>query len=154
MARVVLVEESESVLLLSGRDASAPERGGFWFTPGGGVEPGESLEEAARREVLEETGHELGELGPEMWHRRTAFWFDGQHYDQEETWFVVACERFEPVAVAWTEVEARTMTGARWWPVEELALTEELLYPAELPELVSRWLAPLRARAARSSRPA
>ncbi len=36
--------------------------GGFWNAPGGKIEPGESAEDAARREVLEETGLRVGEL--------------------------------------------------------------------------------------------
>jgi 8-oxo-dGTP pyrophosphatase MutT (NUDIX family) len=34
----------------------SPEGGGYWHTIAGGVEPGESSVEAARRELLEETG--------------------------------------------------------------------------------------------------
>ncbi len=33
-----------------------------WFMPGGGLERGESLEQAARREAYEETGAELGDV--------------------------------------------------------------------------------------------
>ena len=43
-----------------GRVLLVKQRGGpfkgAWLVPGGGVEPGESLEEAMRREVVEETG--------------------------------------------------------------------------------------------------
>jgi 8-oxo-dGTP pyrophosphatase MutT (NUDIX family) len=49
---------------------------GYWDMPGGCLEPGETLEEAARREVREETGVELGALtllrvlsGPELFRR-------------------------------------------------------------------------------------
>lgn len=47
-----------------------------WGPPGGAVEPGEAVEQAARREVQEETGLVLGELvlfgvfsGPEYFYR-------------------------------------------------------------------------------------
>jgi 8-oxo-dGTP diphosphatase len=56
---VVLDGDGERVLLI--RRARAP-RLGQWSLPGGLVEIGETLEAAARREVLEETGLELGPL--------------------------------------------------------------------------------------------
>ena len=46
---VLLLKEKE-VLLQRRRD------NGLWGIPGGSLEPGESLEEAARREVWEEVG--------------------------------------------------------------------------------------------------
>ena len=57
-AVIVLVTERDRVLL--GRQVGWPE--GRYSTIAGFVEPGESLEDAARREVLEETGVEIGEL--------------------------------------------------------------------------------------------
>jgi ADP-ribose pyrophosphatase YjhB (NUDIX family) len=49
---VLLLRENQ-VLLLRRKD------NGLWGIPGGSLEPGESLEEAARREVLEEVGLEI-----------------------------------------------------------------------------------------------
>ncbi|MCK0440794.1 NUDIX domain-containing protein [Gordonia alkaliphila] len=62
-ASVVLVDEDGRVLLVKrGHD---PQRG-RWSVPGGHVEPGETFEEAAVREVREETGLEVT-VGEELW---------------------------------------------------------------------------------------
>ena len=55
----VAVLRDRSIMLV--RRGRAPSKGLYAF-PGGRVEPGESLEEAARRELLEETGVEVGAL--------------------------------------------------------------------------------------------
>jgi ADP-ribose pyrophosphatase YjhB (NUDIX family) len=48
-----VIRDTGRVLLV--RRGNAPSRG-LWAVPGGRVEPGETLEAAVRREVLEETG--------------------------------------------------------------------------------------------------
>jgi 8-oxo-dGTP diphosphatase len=55
----VLVRQGNRVLLVK---RGAPPRAGDWALPGGKVNFGERLDEAARREVLEETGIAVGAL--------------------------------------------------------------------------------------------
>jgi len=59
IASLVIVS-SDGYILMGLKD---PKQGGvypdFWHIPGGGLKPDESLEEAARREGLEETGIDL-----------------------------------------------------------------------------------------------
>ncbi len=55
-ATLFVFDEQDRLLLLKRRDNEC------WGPPGGAVEPGEVVEEAAKREALEETGLELEEL--------------------------------------------------------------------------------------------
>ena len=64
----------------------------MWHTPGGGIDPGESPQHAACRELAEEVGLALAEpnaLGPVVWTRRFQFLFDGVQYDQDEVFYLL-----------------------------------------------------------------
>lgn len=88
-ARVLFLDADNRLLLVRGHDPHQPERS-FWFTPGGGIEGGESSRAAAVRELAEETGyvlepHEL--VGP-VWLRTAVFDFASRPYTQHEEIFV------------------------------------------------------------------
>ena len=138
--RVVLIDPSGSVLLLSGRDPSLADAPQFWFVPGGGAHRGETIEDAARREVHEEVGAKLGDLGPVVWQRAVSFAFDGRWYEQTESFYVVRTATFVPLPTALTDLEQRATTGSRWWPLAELAGTAEAVHPLRLASLTREWL--------------
>ena len=56
---VILNEKDEVLLIKSPRYVTQSEE---WEIPAGGVDPGESSDTAAAREVIEETGYEVNEL--------------------------------------------------------------------------------------------
>lgn len=136
VARVVLLDERGAVLLLSARDPHRPDAAELWFTPGGGLEPGESLTDAARREVLEETGIVLDGLGDVVWRRGASFVFEGRTYVQDESYFLVTVARFEVRPTSLSELERRTTTGWRWWDPGELAAAGTNVFPPSLPTLL------------------
>jgi 8-oxo-dGTP pyrophosphatase MutT (NUDIX family) len=136
-ARVVLVADGR-VLLQHGFDPGRPEDGTWWLTPGGGLNDGESIEDAALREVFEETGLPLSpeQLGPVIATRVCIFPFEGRRYHQSESFFAVNVEPFTPQHHGWDEVEQRALLDHRWWSFDELRATDEAVYPRELADLV------------------
>ena len=87
---MLLIDAQERLLLLHGFDPARPEQG-YWFTIGGGLDPGETPAQAAARELAEETGLMLApeRMGDPIWHDVTTFPFDGRWYRQEQDFFVV-----------------------------------------------------------------
>ncbi|MDQ3404554.1 MAG: NUDIX domain-containing protein [Actinomycetota bacterium] len=137
-ARVVLLDAGGRVLLFHGHDPGRAEDT-FWFTAGGGVEPGEELRVAAVRELREETGVDLAPavlVGP-VWRRRVVFSFEGRTYDGEEWFFVTSLPEGARVdTTGFTDLEARTIVEHRWWSAEELQTTTDTIYPVQLGELL------------------
>jgi len=135
-AKVIMIAADGSILLFRGGDPARPEAGTWWFPPGGGVEPGEAVEAAARREVFEETGLVLGELGPVAGRRRVEFQFDGRIIVSDEVYFVVRVAGGAISTDGWTELEREVVEEHRWWTVDELRATDETVYPEDLIDLI------------------
>ncbi len=101
----------------------------FWSTPGDGIEGREEPRVALERELLEETGREGWDVGPEVWTRSQAFDFEGETITQHERFFLVRAKRFEPPAEMPDEIERRIVDRFRWWTLEEITDSTEDFAP-------------------------
>ncbi|MGW7641597.1 NUDIX hydrolase [Streptomyces sp. MCA2] len=135
VSRIVLLDPDDRILLLHGFEPDRPTEQ-WWFTPGGGLEETETHEEAARRELAEETGICDVALGPVLWKRRCAFPFDGRRWEQDEWYYLGRTDRTATDTGGQTDLERRSVLGLRWWTLEELSASHETVYPTRLAELL------------------
>ena len=101
---VICLRGDEVLLIRRGQ----PPRQGEWSLPGGRVEPGETLREAALRELREETGVEA-RLGPLVDVVDGIFPASGRHYVLID--FAARWQSGEPVA-------GDDAADARFWPLD------------------------------------
>ena len=113
-ARVLLLDPADRLLLI----AHLPGDGRtVWTAPGGGLDPGETHERAAARELREEVGIDTP-LGPWVWSRTATFTFRGIWLRQTERWFLARTEQLDAGAIPLDDLATG---GARWWQLDELA---------------------------------
>lgn len=130
--RAVLLTDSGSVLLMK----IAGRRGELWITPGGRVKEGESPESTLSREIEEETGRAGILPGVEIWIRHATFDADGIPRPEQERFFLIPTERFDPVTFRMEVPERAVFREFRWWSIEEIVRSEERFAPRRLGELL------------------
>jgi len=142
-ARMFVLDETDRMLLIHDR-VDLDRDDSHWIAPGGGVEAGETLREAAMREVLEETGLEI-ELAVDatpVFVEREVFWFAGRHIDQTNHYFLARASSGVPVAPSRpTEFETVVALGSRWWTLAELEASDVVRAPVTMVEVIRQALA-------------
>jgi 8-oxo-dGTP pyrophosphatase MutT (NUDIX family) len=84
-ARIICLDDDDRVLMMCWTD---PVDGHIvWEPPGGGIEPGETPLESARRELAEETGLDPDAIGDEVIDVQRDVWWKGKHFVGSEQFF-------------------------------------------------------------------
>jgi 8-oxo-dGTP pyrophosphatase MutT (NUDIX family) len=136
-ARVLLLDGRGRLLLFRIEDPSV-DLASFWITPGGGLEAGETFEEAARRELFEETGLADFELGPCVWLRPHVWRWGERWIASEEHYYLARVDAHEVNLDGQLEHERSVLAEYRWWSLPELeAAREEVFVPRDLASLLA-----------------
>jgi len=138
--RVLLVDAQRRVLLFRAGDPLLPARGTWWVTPGGGLDDGESFAQGAARELGEETGLVVDpvELGGVVLERESEFRWNGGHYLQTEEFFLLRVDSHVVDQTGLSSLEVACFVEHRWWDLDALAATADVVYPPNLAELLGR----------------
>ncbi len=104
----------------------------FWCTIGGKIEEGEDELEAVKREVLEETGLENFKVGALAFYGEHTLKVNGVPVRHIEKYYLVYVSQALIHQKNLTDNERKVIRDMRWWPLQELLVTEEVFYPRSL----------------------
>lgn len=145
-SRLILLDPDDRVLLFKVEDQTVfrpdePALTSYWVTPGGSLEPGESHEDAARRELWEETGIVGIEPGPWVAVSEPLLSWAGERIVAHDRFYLIRAGTIAVTFANMSEQERSVHRGYRWWLVPDFVASGEPLVPPGLKDLLVRLVA-------------
>ncbi len=142
-ARLIILDEEDKLLLMQIKlekpaDPTAPISKPYWVTLGGGAEGDETLEQAAAREMVEETGLKDCEIGAKIWHGA----WKGSSRINDETYFLVRLPGISPELdhSGLEDAERSVIKTMKWWGLAEMENSDEIFIPRNMPSMIRELL--------------
>jgi len=144
-ARIVLLNERDEIFLFQAdgppKDPALEHVPHYWVTPGGGREEDETWEQAALRELHEETSIADALLGPCVWVREKETVLFGERILGRERYFLVRAGHRVITDEHQLERERLHYRMHRWWTVDEIRASEDTFFPVGLADLLEPLIA-------------
>lgn len=133
-SRLIILSPENDVLLFNFSHKNDALSGmSYWATPGGGLELNESFEQAALRELHEETGLKRDSAGAVVASRTFPMQLpDGETVLAEERFFIIHAEKADIDCSGWSDNEKSVIQNYHWWTLEELRDTNQTIFPHDL----------------------
>ncbi|MBP3618905.1 MAG: NUDIX domain-containing protein [Lachnospiraceae bacterium] len=140
-SRAIVLNEQNQIFLFRYTFDFFAEKESIWITPGGGLDDGESFEEALKRELFEELGIELSgsDSTPQIYYRFPLYELkSGKTVQSEERFYLVRLDETEFSYAGWTENENKRMTAGKWWSLEKIKQSKEKFFSEDVVEIMER----------------
>lgn len=139
--KVLLLNDAKELLLIYADHPSTTTvdgiyHGPFWLNVGGEIEQGETLQEAAIREVFEETGirKEQVALGPVVWFGEFDLLLAGRLTRLKPRFIVAKTSETNVSFQNITKAEKTFMKKAAWFSLDQITNSSDIIYPIVLPQ--------------------
>jgi 8-oxo-dGTP pyrophosphatase MutT (NUDIX family) len=140
-AGLIVFDDTQRVLLFKVQDAVAidiarPNLTTWWGPPGGGLEGTETFEQAGLRELWEETGLQVPQLGPWVATYERTIRFPDEVVLFHIRYFSVEVPASDIDITNLLEDERVILRDHRWWTIEQIEQSDEIFLPPGLPDLL------------------
>ncbi|MDI6100757.1 NUDIX domain-containing protein [Actinoplanes sp. NEAU-A12] len=137
--RVICFDADGRILLMHWQDPVTRER--LWEPPGGGIDPGETPLQAARRELAEETGLDPAAISDRFLDVERDSWWKGRRHVGREQFFAALFPTSRPPVgreglLAYEQSELITHA---WIDPADLSALPDRLEPPSLPGLLPQF---------------
>ncbi|MFA6262845.1 MAG: NUDIX domain-containing protein [Candidatus Babeliales bacterium] len=146
--KILLMNEKKEILLMCADDPTTTSmegkyHGRFWFPIGGKIELGESIQEAALRELYEETGitQDKIELGPIVWFGEFDLILAGRAQRLNEKFIVATTKQTNISLDNLTDEERAVVKNIAWFSLDTIKKSTEVIFPILLPQYLPDILA-------------
>ena len=144
-ARIVLINPTGRFLLMHFAYGTGPLGGtDYWGLPGGGLESGETPSLGAIRELREETGLVVADIGSMLAESNYDFRLSsGEDVVQRDRYFSVRVGSEVSLSRdGFTAEERENLVETRWWSLAELRATGERVIPSDMADILAKVLPP------------
>lgn len=146
--KIILLNSKDEVLLLGTDDKSITNKdksynGKFWQMIGGKIEDGEDVKSAATRELFEETGliPDNVEFGNIVWKGDLTLIMSGIQTLIKQQFIVAKTKATKVTLNNLTPEEKPVAKSLKWFSINEIKNSNEIIYPVGLDKYLSELLA-------------